>query len=147
MLPLPPTAVTNMLDGSVLVKAPPAGQLVRTFGTAAIVNPGAGVVGSVSLKAIPDTFELGKVLVRVKVNVDVLPPKMVVGVNAADKFAGDPAKVIRYCAVKLVWPAGTVHSTPSPLSVLGSASTVLDRAPLPVLHPVPVARHASSAGR
>src|ERR1700752_862762 len=65
-------------NAGLLAKAPPAGQLLCTFGGPA-TSP---VAGSVSVKLMPLCAGLPAPLVIVKVSVEVPPVSMVVGLNA-----------------------------------------------------------------
>jgi hypothetical protein len=70
MTPVPAVAVTVMPPGNA-PKAPPAGQLVCTFGVAATTR----FVASVSVKPSPACAGLPAALVIVKVSVEV-PPRL-----------------------------------------------------------------------
>src|SRR5258706_2471608 len=95
-VPLPATAVTKAGPPA---KAPPAGQLLCTFGVAATTT----LTGSVSVKLMPDCAGLPAPLVIVKVSVDVPPMSMTVGANALLSEA---------CTTVSVWLVTPLVSTP-----------------------------------
>ncbi len=79
--------------------APPAGQLLCTFGVAATST----LAGRLSVKPMPDCAGLPAPLVRVKVKVEVPPESITVGANALLSEAWTTFKV---------WLATVLVSTP-----------------------------------